>query len=290
MTRKARKQRLHRRPINVLASALTTFNVYCGIASVFAAMAGNHDKAAYLILVAIVFDMMDGSIARLTKSTSEFGKQLDSLADIISFGAAPAVLIYTAYLQAGGSDDPALVTRTGAFFAIVYVIAGALRLARYNVYQSSRRDLFFGLPIPGAGGAIASFVLFTYYFNLDVAFWVLGPLTIGLAFLMVSTIRYPKDIMRLLIFAPRKAFRLLVLCVFAIPLVHLASEHHPAIVLFPVVGAYVLYGAAAEFYSYLRRRAGGLERAESSELPKPEDRDAGSRPEETAPSKIGEFL
>ena len=178
--RKPRRRRdIKRRPINVIASALTTFGLYCGIASLFASIRGDYTKAAYLILAAIVFDILDGSVARMTNSISEFGKQLDSLCDLVSFGVAPAVLIYAAYLNEEVQGRP-IIEGIGPFLAIIFVICGALRLARYNVYQSQVRDFFIGLPIPAAGGTVATFVLFMHYFERTVGFWVLGPLALVL--------------------------------------------------------------------------------------------------------------
>lgn len=252
---KSRKRRRPRRkPINVLASALTTAGLYCGIASIFAAIDGNFKWAAYYILIAQVFDMLDGTVAKLTHTTSEFGKQLDSLCDLVSFGTAPAVLIYTAYLLESPNIGK-MGERTGSVMAIIFVICGALRLARFNVYQSESRDYFVGLPIPAAAATVATFVLFTHHFELQVAHWVLTPLTLGLAYLMVSTLRYPKDRMKRMVLAPRNAFRLLVLCGFGLAVFHHASQHSPAIALFPLAAAYVIYGVADAIYFRLIRRA-----------------------------------
>lgn len=243
-----------RRPINVLASGITVFGLYLGLASIFYSIREDYERAAYFILYAIVCDMLDGTVARMTKSVSEFGKELDSLCDLIAFGVAPAVLVYHNYLleeQLAGT----VVGRTGAVVAIIFVMCGALRLARYNVFQSGRRESFTGLPIPAAGGAIAAFSLFMAYFELHVAFYVLGPLTLLLAALMVSTVRYPKDrLKRAFVLAPRNAFRMLTFCVAAFALFHYASTHDPAIVLFPLCAAYVLFGVADTIYLSVKTR------------------------------------
>ena len=136
-----RLRKIRRRPINVLASAVTITGLYFGIASIFHSIDQNYKDAAYFILLAMLCDIFDGSVAKLTNSVSEFGKELDSLCDLVSFGAAPAVLIYTAYLaeeRMGGS----VFGKAGAVIAIIYVICSALRLARYNIYQSHIRDYF----------------------------------------------------------------------------------------------------------------------------------------------------
>ncbi|MFA6240669.1 MAG: CDP-diacylglycerol--serine O-phosphatidyltransferase [Candidatus Hydrogenedentales bacterium] len=233
-----------RRPINVLASAITTLNLYCGIASIFAAIEGHYEKAAYLIFAGIVMDMLDGSVAKMTKSVSEFGKQLDSLCDVVTFGVAPAVLIFTVYLP----EEVNLVSRTGAVMAIIYAICTALRLARFNVYQSEIREYFIGLPSPAAAATVGSFVLFTEYFEMKVAFWVLGPLTLSLAYMMVSTLRYPKDKMKSMVLAPRHGFRLLAICAVAIAIFDQASRHSPSIVLFPMAASYCLFGVVDGVY------------------------------------------
>lgn len=268
MSRSQRKHRLklRRRPINVIASGLTTMGLYCGIASTFAAIKGEYKEAAYWILGAMVFDVLDGTVAKLTKTVSEFGKQLDSLCDVVAFGVAPAVLIFTAYINVDGlppaltlpigalRPTPTLITQMGAVMAIIFVICGALRLARFNTYQSERRDYFTGLPIPAAGGTIATFVLFAHHIGINVLFRVIAPLTLVLAFLMVSTIRYPKDQMKSFVLAPRNAFPILVLCVFGIALFHVLYDRSPAIALFPIAMAYVLYGIVDSIYLRVFRK------------------------------------
>lgn len=247
-SRKRRKPGKHRRPINVLASGLTTMSLYCGMASIFASISDNYEKAAYFILGAIVFDALDGSVAKLTKSVSDFGKQLDSLCDLVSFGTAPAVLIYTAYLE-GSAPSGSFAARVGAIMAGVYVICGALRLARFTVFQSDYREYFAGLPIPAAGGTIAAFVLFAHQFELNVTIWILAPLTVALSFLMVSTIRYPKDKIKSVLLTPKHAFRFLLLIGVGVAALGAASDHSPAIALFPMAAAYVLFGVVDIFVS-----------------------------------------
>lgn len=236
-----------RRPINVLASLLTCCGLYCGVLSIFASIETDFQIAAYWILAAIVFDMLDGTAARVTNSVSEFGKELDSLCDVTSFGVAPSVLIYIAYI----SEDPQ-IGPIGSLVAVVYVICGALRLARYNTYQARRSDVFFGLPIPGAAGTIAAFVLFANYFEWNVAFWVLSPMTVGISFLMVSSIEYPKHNIKMFLVTPRAGFRYLVIFVAGIAIFHYANQYHPSIVLFPMAVAYVVFGIANDIVRRFR--------------------------------------
>jgi len=284
LTRKRRSRR--RKPINVVASALTTAGLYCGIVSIFKAIDENFKWAAYFIILAHIFDVLDGTFAKLTKTTSEFGKQLDSLADLASFGVAPAVLIYTAYLHEANSLG-LMGGKTGAVMAIIYVLCAALRLARFNVYQSEIRNFFVGLPSPAAAVTVATFVLFTTYFELRVAHWIMTPLTLGLAYLMVSNLRYPKDILKDLVLAPKNAFRLLVLCGVAIGVFHKAmDEHSPAIALFPLAAGYVLYGVGDHLYLQFFRR----ERREDKSRAQSSSADLSSPEEADASSKTGELL
>ena len=287
LKRKRRKRTSPRRkPINVVASALTTAGLYCGVVSIFKAIDQDFKWAAYYIILAQVFDVLDGTFAKLTKTTSEFGKQLDSLADLASFGVAPAVLIYTAYLHE--ADSLGLMGgKTGAVMAIIFVICAALRLARFNVYQSEIRDFFIGLPTPAAAATIATFVLFTTYFELQVAHWIMTPLTLGLAYLMVSSCRYPKDVLKDLVLAPKNAFRLLVLCGIAIAVFHKAmDEHSPAIALFPLAAAYVLYGVGDRAYFLLTRRGRSAAQTASQSSEDDESPSDGG----DAPSKTGDLL
>ncbi|GMW02861.1 MAG: putative CDP-diacylglycerol--serine O-phosphatidyltransferase [Candidatus Hydrogenedentota bacterium] len=240
LKRNARRRQHRRRPINVLASVITSLNLYCGIASIIAAFEGKLEKAAYLIFAALIFDVLDGLVARLTKSVSEFGKQFDSLCDVVSFGVAPAILVYVTYIP----EEQSMVSQTGSVMAIIYGICAALRLARFNVFQAEMRENFIGLPSPAAGITIASFVLFTQYFGIQVAFWILSPITLGLAYLMVSTVPYPKDKMKSMVLAPRSGFRFLAFVAVAIAVFDQASRHHPSIVLFPLAASYCLFGVA----------------------------------------------
>ena len=214
--------------------------------------------------------MLDGTVAKITHTTSEFGKELDSLCDLVSFGAAPAVLIYTAYLVESNSGNSS-VARYGAVMAIIYVICGALRLARYNVFQAGTRDFFTGLPIPAAAGTVASFVLFADYWKWHVAFWVLGPLTLGLAYLMVSAIRYPKDRMKEMALAPKNAFPILFICAIAIAIVHYAVQNSPALVIFPLAMCYVLYGVLMESIIQFKKISSKTFINESEEETEPEE-------------------
>ncbi len=253
-----------RSPVNVLASIFTTISLYLGIASIFASIGSEFDKASYLILLAIIFDALDGTIAKLTNSSSEFGKQYDSLSDLVTFGVAPGVLVFMLYLPEGfhlniSPRAESIIGKSGSYMAITYVICAALRLARFNTYEFEFRDSFRGLPSPAAGGTLASFVLFLDYFEPrlethqlgPLAYYSLAPFAVLLAVLMVSSIKYPKDRLKYFIFSPKPAFITLAITAFALAIIHYAITTSVSIVLFPLMLAYVGFGIGDTLYQYL---------------------------------------
>lgn len=281
---RSRRARLQRKPINILASVMTTLNLYCGLASIFASVGQEYGTAAKLILLGIIFDIADGFVARLTKSASEFGKELDSLADIVTFGVAPAVLVFVSYpleLPVHLPVKESIIGKTGSYMAIIYAICAALRLARFNTYQADRKDSFVGLPSPAAGGTIASFVLFLQVLEEklqsmpygSLAYYALGPMAVILAILMVSAVKYPKNQFRNLHWEPRPAFQLLGGLAFIIALAHYANTISPWIVLFPMGLTYVLYGLWETSFSRwtaFRTRSGQpLPQREAEQPPQP---------------------
>jgi CDP-diacylglycerol--serine O-phosphatidyltransferase len=172
-----------RRGVSLLPSLFTLANLFCGWACVVYAMQGELETAAPFIGFALVLDMLDGRIARMTGTASEFGLQLDSLADIVSFGMAPAVLAYAWGLAPLG--------RLGWAAGFLFVTAAALRLARFNIQRNTDKRYFVGLASPAAGALIAATV-FYYPVGLPAkpeAFLAI-PLVIVPALLMVSTLRF----------------------------------------------------------------------------------------------------
>lgn len=179
-----RRTRL-RRGVYLLPSLLTMGNMFCGYACVVYAMRGEYETAAPFIGFAVVLDMLDGRIARLTNTTSEFGVEFDSMADIISFGVAPAILSFSWGLQSLG--------RLGWAAGFMFVAAAAMRLARFNIQSGGGGDkrYFVGMPSPAAAGVIAATV-FAYPYGLydyRAALPALGMVLVPAA-LMVSTIRF----------------------------------------------------------------------------------------------------
>lgn len=174
-----------RRGVALLPSLFTMGNMFCGYACIVYSLRGDFETAAPFIGVAIVLDMLDGRIARLTGTTSAFGMELDSLADVISFGIAPAIMSYAWGLSALG--------RLGMFSGFLFVSAAALRLARFNIQSAAGGDkrYFVGMPSPAAASIPAATVFFfetpitDYREALPVLLMVLLP-----ALLMVSTFRF----------------------------------------------------------------------------------------------------
>jgi len=234
-----RKLAMH---IYVLPNLVTTGNIFFGFYSMLMAIQGDFLHAAYAIVVAAIFDLMDGRLARLTRSTSKFGAEYDSLCDLVSFGLAPGLLLYLWALQPFG--------RLGWLASFLYVTCGALRLARFNVQAHVVEKAYFqGLPIPMAAGIVASSVL--AFVDLE---WkatgniLLLIMTFLLAFVMVSTFRYRsfKD----LDLKERLPFKYLVLGVLIIVVVAL----RPEVNLFILFLSYACLGALAGVLQFGKRR------------------------------------
>jgi CDP-diacylglycerol--serine O-phosphatidyltransferase len=196
-----------RNGLSILPSLFTIGNIFCAYYSVMSTLNGKYDYAAIAIGVGYILDGLDGRVARLTGTNSEFGAQLDSLADVLTFGIAPALLAFSWGINwmGGGRDIPveALnpvvrhIRSGGWLMTFAFVICGALRLARFNVMaqrpvDASAKRYFVGLPIPAGAGLLAAVV---HYWNgepiSNPGSALLWCLLIGLtAFLMISTVRY----------------------------------------------------------------------------------------------------
>jgi CDP-diacylglycerol---serine O-phosphatidyltransferase len=185
----SRRRRL-RRGIIILPSAFTIGNLFLGTWAVVHASRGSFATAGWLIVLAAVFDMLDGRIARFTATGSAFGEELDSLVDAVSFGVAPALIVYFAFLQRGGEWSWIL--------AFLYIVAAVFRLARFNIEQAGTAKVnFHGLPSPTAGSCVATFYAFTEtpvwdrLFSGVEAGRAAGWLLMFVAVLMVSNLLYP---------------------------------------------------------------------------------------------------
>lgn len=228
--------------ISLLPSILTTASLFSGFFSIVSSINGHFFQAAVAIIVAAIFDGLDGRVARLTGTTSNFGKEYDSLCDLISFGMAPAVLAYEWVLQPYG--------RYGWLAAFLYVATTALRLARFNTQDTKdAKKTFTGLPCPAAGATIATSLLFCRFFQLGGKHIEI-PLVVAvyvLSYLMVSSIPYQS--FKQAETQAKKAFQVLVAVVLLIMV--LATE--PQVTLFFLVLAYVLSGPLAAVYGLLTR-------------------------------------
>ena len=235
-----RTRRAYIRSIHLLPSMATLGNAICGFAAIYIAslssapdpwtqsllsVATQYEWAAYLIFIAMIFDGLDGRLARFTRHTTDFGGQLDSMADVISFGIAPAILMlqFAKVTIQTIPDMPFIVTRTIWAIGAVYACCAAIRLARFNVsnqHGEQHHFSFLGMPSPGAAGVVAAMVLMDqaafdkcremykgveYGWRLTTMQWIdtiamyaIPVMTLLAGLLMVSTIRYPHLVNRFL--------------------------------------------------------------------------------------------
>lgn len=251
MIKKKRKRRedVQLKGIYVLPNLVTSASLFAGFYSLIATYGGQFRKAAIAIIVAVILDGLDGKIARATRTTSKFGVEYDSLADLVSFGVAPGFLIYAWALSPYG--------RIGWLASFLYVVCGALRLARFNIQVDTvEKKKFNGLPIPGAATLVASMILlFNYLGGMGTYRHIAVVIAIYvLAFLMVSNIKYSsfKDLEPF----RKRPFNTLVASVLL--LILLLSE--PEIMIFALSVIYIMSGPFLYVYRLLgRERATSLE-------------------------------
>ena len=285
LLRRVRKQRL--KYITVLPSLITILNGACGFAAIVLAGKGAYAMAGYMVLLAMIADMLDGRVARMSQNTSSFGGQLDSLCDIVSFGVAPAFLMLKVLeykLESAGLNSALenFLQRFVWLAAAVYISCAAIRLARFNVENEedeSAHMSFIGLPTPAAAGVVVSLVIFhqeilrellqtaggTWLVRLcgNAIIYALPFLVLGAAVLMVSRIRYPHVINQYI--KGRKPFAHFIWLLLGIGLV--VWSIHIALVL-------IFCGFAASgfvkwfYYKVIRRKAPILQAAAKVELGK----------------------
>ena len=179
------EQTIRPRGIYLLPNLFTTGALFAGFYAITSAMGGRFETAAVAIFVAMILDGLDGRVARLTHTQSEFGAQYDSLSDMVSFGAAPALVMYLWAFSSLG--------KLGLFTAFVHMAGGALRLARFNTQLTSADKRYFqGLPSPAAAAILAGFILISleYDYPVEITKYIAIVLTMATGLLMVSNFRY----------------------------------------------------------------------------------------------------
>ena len=262
-----------RRGVILLPSIFTVANLFCGYGCVVYATQRDFDTAAVLIGIAMVLDTLDGFVARLTKSSTAFGVQLDSLADVVSFGLAPAILAFTWGLWP--------LQRLGWAAGFIYLTAAAMRLARFNIQSAAASDkrYFVGMPSPAAAGVIASTV---YLFpagpgDRQTALAALA-MVVAPALLMVSTIRF-RSVKAIEVGWQRSYLALFLI---AVGIALIASE--PRIALVVLAYTYMLFAVVVWAVNRARRRP--LEPAGDVQ-PDAQGRPQGDSPEQTTSQTAG---
>lgn len=210
----------------MLPSVLTVGNLFLGVLAVILVMQGHLEYAVLMIIIGMLLDGLDGRVARWLNAQSEFGKELDSLSDIVTFGVAPAIVMYSTLLHSYGA--------LGIFIAAAFPICGALRLARFSV-QEGVEGYFVGLPITAAGGILATLAL--YNGVVMPSLLLLG--MIGLSYLMVSNLKYPS--FKTLGF-PRYLYTVSAILIIAIIIISFIHPGHASKMLFLPLALYALYG------------------------------------------------
>jgi CDP-diacylglycerol--serine O-phosphatidyltransferase len=237
------KNRVRRRGIYLLPNLFTTAALFAGFFAIVQAMNLNFDQAAIAIYAAMVLDGLDGRVARLTRTQSAFGAEYDSLADVISFGAAPALVIYEWSLRGMG--------KLGWIAAFVYVAGAALRLARFNtMLEVQDKRWFQGMPSPSAAALVAGFVFVVDDYGVDPESvrWLAFAVTLFAGLTMVSNLKYYSFKTINL----RRSYPFVAILAFVVFFALLSYQ--PATVLFGMFVAYAISGFVVSAWQALRRR------------------------------------
>jgi CDP-diacylglycerol--serine O-phosphatidyltransferase len=239
--RRKKKDRRKFRGVYLLPNLITTGSLFAGFYAIVAAMDGRFLPAAWAIFASLILDGLDGRIARLTHSTSGFGVQYDSLADLVAFGVAPAILVYLWALKP--------FQQLGWVAAFLFVVCGALRLARFNVQTGSMDPRYFnGLPIPAAAMVVATSIGFYY----QIGEWApekhkyILVMIYVLSFLMVSNLKFAS--FKKVEFFKRHPFHTLV----GLVLIFVVIAAAPELMGFPVMMVYLFSGIISTYYFYKR--------------------------------------
>jgi len=219
----------------IFPGMFTMGNVVCGFLSILSAFEGHVTTACWFIILAGFLDALDGRVARLSRTTSQFGVELDSLADFLSFGVAPAVLVHTIKLNTLG--------KWGWVISVVFIMAASYRLARYNLLaDSDEKKDFMGMPVTVAAFGLVSYIIFSYHLWGMLRYdEILVSMIIAFSFLMVSQVQY--DTLPEHFGTPWERTKAAALAVAAV-----ALAFNPRLLLFPLVGAYILFAVGREAY------------------------------------------
>jgi CDP-diacylglycerol--serine O-phosphatidyltransferase len=225
----------------IFPGVFTVGNMFCGFVSILYSFDGESVHAVWMIILAAFFDALDGQVARISGSASRFGLELDSFADLLSFGIAPAILFYNLNIYPLG--------KWGSFLGLLFVICGAYRLARFNLQQSKLDEKlpYMGLPIPTAAVTLVGYILFCYEIWGTLRFpKAMITMIIAFSALMVSGIEY--DTLPKFTFSDRKnKIKLIYIFVFLIALII-----NPRLALFPFGLLYILSGLGKGIYDMFR--------------------------------------
>ena len=236
---------------SVIPGIFTALNIFCGFLAIIKISEGNYVIGSWLIVFAAIFDLLDGQLARFIKSASNFGVEFDSLADVISFGVAPAILLYNIQFQKLGI--------LGIIISFSPLVFGAVRLARFNIQLTGfEKSSFSGLPIPIAAISFATYVIFNYNFWNEIYLTrFLGPQIVLICILMVSTVEYytlPKFTFK----AGRKNSSLIIVSLigFTILLIFPHETFYP----FSII--YILWGIIRFLYRVLKNNENNEEKVQ----------------------------
>ncbi|CAD85232.1 MAG: CDP-diacylglycerol--serine O-phosphatidyltransferase [Nitrosomonas sp.] len=236
--------RWRRRGIYLLPNLFTTAALFAGFYAIVQAMNGHYEHSAIAIFVAMVFDGLDGRVARLTHTQSEFGAEYDSLSDMVSFGVAPALIVYEWALRDLG--------KLGWIAAFIYCACAALRLARFNVtVEVVDKKYFQGLPSPAAAALIAGMIWVVLGFQVDAAdiTWLAWAMTLFAGLTMVTNIPYYSG-KEFNLHKKVSFFVVLLLLLFFFVLI----PSHPPLVLFGVFLTYALSGYGMKIWRLYKNR------------------------------------
>jgi CDP-diacylglycerol---serine O-phosphatidyltransferase len=220
-----------------IPSLFTILNAFCGFISVINSASGEYNQAVMFILYAAVFDVLDGMVARILNSSSDFGVELDSLSDIVSFGFAPSFLLYSFFFK----DYNAY----GVFVSSLVLAFSAIRLARFNITLTGySKDVFYGIPTPMSALILCSYVMFIHdkvFSNYTSTIFIFG-LTIGTSLMMVSKFRFPAAPS----FTPRgiKSSPVYFIIIFVSVVIIIITK---GVAIFPLSLLYVLFGIVSTF-------------------------------------------